>query len=475
LLATISLGNEAALGPLRAFVAEVKPDAQQALSGPALTPKLANAVSAGSLDGLDETSPRYVLWFDDRAAQGLALVGKFKDPQALAANLGRATSMAKGQWAVVGAPAVVAKIGRYALDEFASGSEGASAAISVYLPQLLNRYRNDIESARKQLSDGYKAMANGAQMAPLLDGYVNGILSMLQDSDLALVTFRGDKALGGIDIALVPRQNTRLKTFVGLQEPSEFKLLQRLPAAPWMVFAEGRFTSGPYRQGLMEMVAAMYSQADGHAMMALLNVAMAAATGDFAFAGQFSFGKGMEILQLFQVADANAITTAVDQFTAWLGAGKTMMQMNIKTTLVPAKPASIGGTHVRGYDMTYDVSEVPEAQRTTMNLMMPGGFGARLAMVDKLAVVAMSNDPSAGIAKGIAAAGGKTSGFTAAGPAVALLHTARQNQDSLAFVMDVGAVLGKTAMPFMMSLGFVGANAHIRVTVPSSVLASIIR
>ncbi len=475
LLATVSLGNDAALRPLRAFLEEVKPGPQQALSGPAVTPHLAKAVGARSLDGLDSNSPRYVLWFDDGAAKGFAVVAKFSNAAALAANLGDATSVPKGDWAVVGKPAVLAKIGRYALDEFARGSTNSQPSISVYVPHVLTRYRNEIEAARKQISENFKAVPNGAQMGPLLDGYVTGLLSMLQDSEQAVVTFETDGKLGGLDLVLVPRANTRLATFVSLQKPAEFGLLQKLTASPWMVFGGGHFEAGPYRQGLIEMTAAMYSQADGHAMMALVNAMLAASTGDFAFGGQLSIGKGMEILQLFPVTSADAITSAVDKFTAWLGNGKTLLQMNMKTTLVPAKPSPIGGAQIRGYDMTYDASAIPEQQRAAMKIILPNGLGVRLAMVDKLAVVAMSNNPTVGITSGIAAASGKAPGFAATGQAAGLLGSARGHKDSLAFVIDVGVVTGRSALPFMMSLGFSGSQAHFRVTVPSSVLKLVVQ
>lgn len=477
-MATIALGSDSAFSGLRAFVEQVDPGMQSTLSGPALTPRLAKAVGAQSLEGLDWNSPRFVLLFDDGTAKGLALVGKFKNPAALTANLGQATSMPKGDWAVVGEPAVVAKVGAYALDEFPREAAVSVPTISVYVPHVLSRYRNEIEAAHKQMVEGLKAVPKAPQMGPLFDGYFTGVLSMLEDSQLALVTFDADKRLGGIDIALVPRANTRLATFVSRQKPADFGLLQKLAASQWMVFGGGHFDSGPYRQGLMEMVAAMYSQAEGHAMMALLNAAMTASTGDFAFGGQFSLARGMEISQVFPLTDANALPAAIDKFNAWLGNGKTLTQMNIKTTLVPAATESVNGTPVRGYDMTYDATAVVQERQMSAQMaqmMMPNKSGARLAMVDKLAVVAMSVDPKPTISNAIAAATGKTAGFTPIGATATLLGTARSHKDSLAIVADIGAVMGKSSMPFMMSLGFVGAHAHIRTTVPSEVVKLAVR
>lgn len=475
LIATIEFGNDDAFRGMRAFVDEIKSGTQTELTAPAVTPKLAKMAGATSLDGLDATSPRFAVWFDDGAAKGFTFVGKFTDPSALRKNLGQATAAFKGNWAVVGDPAVVAKVQGYALDVFPQLGSVASPTITVDVPQLLRRYRKAIDDAHKQYVALAAAMPNTAQMSAMLDAYFSGALSMLEDSDLAVMVLAADKQLGEVDLLLVPRAKTRLATFASLQKPSAFVQLRQLPASPSMLIAAGRFDSGPYRQGLLDMMASIYPQVEGKAMVELLRQLMAASTGDFAFSGTFALGKGMEVFGVFPMVDAAAPLAAADKFIAWLGQGRTMTQMNVKTTMVAAKPTTISGITVRGYDTTFDFSTAPQEQREMMKAMMPSGMASRFAMIDKLGVVSMSTDPTATLTAGIAAASGKAAGFEASGVVAALLRAARIDKDSLAFVIDIGAVIGKSPFPFMISLRFENAQAHLRMVTSSASIKSLVQ
>lgn len=472
-IATIEFGNDDAFRGMRAFVDEIKPGTQAELTAAAVTPKLATMVGAPALDGLDAMSPRFAVWFDDGATKGFTFVGKFKDANALRKNLGQATAAFHGDWAVVGNPAVVTKVKGYAFEVFPQLRSVASPTITVDVPQLLRRYRKDIDDAHKQYVALAATMPNTAQMSAMLDAYFTGALSMLEDSDQAVMVIGADKQLGAVDISLIPRARTRLATFVGAQKPSAFAQVQQLPATPSMMIAAGRFDSGPYRQGLLDMMASIYPQLEGKAMVELLRQLMAASTGEFAFSGQFALGKGMEVLGVFPMVDAAAPIAAADKFIAWLGQGRTMMQMSVKTTMVAAKPTAIGGTAVRGYDTTFDFSTVPQQQREMMKAMMPSGMASRFAMIDKLAVVSMSTDPTTTLSAGIAAASGKAAGLAPSGSAAALLRDARAHHDSLAFVIDIGATIGKPPIPFMISLGFETAHAHLRMVAPSASIKSI--
>lgn len=473
LIAMVEIGNDEAHRGLRAFVEDIKPGSQAELSAASMTPKFAQVVGAASLDGLDATSPRFAVWFDDGIDDGVAFIGKFKDSKALTKNLGQATAAFQGDWAVVGKPAVVTKVKGYALEVFPRLPSVSTPTATLDVPQLLRRYRKEIDAAHKQYVALASTMPNTAQMSAMLDIYFSGLLSMLEDSDQAVMTISADKQLGSVDISLVPRSNTRFATFVSLQKPAALALLERLPALPTMMTAAGRFDGGPYRQGLLDMMATFYPQTEGNAMVTLLRELMATSTGDFAFSGTFSLGKGMEFLAVFPMSDATAPVAAVDKFIAWLGKSRTLTQMGVKTTMVPAKPATISGVAVRGYNTTLDFSTVPEPQREMTKMMMPTGMVNRIAMVDKLAVVAMSTNPTVTLTQGIAAASGKTAGLVPSGGVARLLATARTHNDSLAFVVDVGSMVGKSSMPFMMSLGFEKVRAHMRMVVPSSSIKAV--
>lgn len=474
LIATAEFGKDDAFAGLRAFVAEIKPGEQAELSDQAMTPKFAEVVGAASLDGIDVTSPRFIVWFDDGATKGFAFVGRFVDAEALKKNLGQATAAFKSNWAVVGKPGVVAKVKGYALEAFPKFPAVSTPTVTVDVPQLLGRYRKEIDAAHKQYVAIASAMPNTAQMSAMLDSYFTGALSMLEDSDQAVMAISADKQLGGLHISLVPRAETRLATFASLQKPAELALLQQLPAVPAMMIAAGRFDSGPYREGMLEMMASIYPNLEGKAIVTLMRQLMAASTGEFAFSGNFALGKGMEVSAVFPMTDAAAPVAAVDAFTAWLGKGRTLTQMNIKTTMTPAKLTTIGGIRVRGYDATFDLSTASDEQHAMTKAMMPSGLATRMAMVDKRAVVAMSTDKKAILTREIATASGKAAGLSPSGAMATLLGAARTHNDSLAFVMDVGSMVGKSSVPFMMSLGFDRAQAHMRIVVPSSSIKSIL-
>ncbi|HWU90055.1 MAG TPA: hypothetical protein VN253_22485, partial [Kofleriaceae bacterium] len=76
-----------------------------------------------------------------------------------------------------------------------------------------------------------------------------------------------------------------------------------------------------------------------------------------------------------------------------------------------------------------------------------------------------------GAAAAIDAARGKGKRLAPPAPVADFLAASRTRKESVAMVMDLGALAGLgTGRAVMMSLGFADKNAHLRITLPAATL-----
>jgi hypothetical protein len=193
---------------------------------------------------------------------------------------------------------------------------------------------------------------------------------------------------------------------------------------------------------------------------------------------QLTRGTGMAMTQLYGTADPAAAKTALDTMLDLFKAGRTLDMGNISAT-IKSNPGSTlhEGVVLRSYDTTYDLSKVPPAQRQITESMMPGGTQrAQIAAFDELAVVVTAPDSLAEAKRTIAAARGKGAHFVASKTAGPLLAISRAHKDSLAALIDLGAILGTVTgakladLPMLMALGFTDRNVHLRFALPAVTL-----
>ncbi|MGH2897646.1 MAG: hypothetical protein ACRDMZ_03155, partial [Solirubrobacteraceae bacterium] len=311
----------------------------------------------------------------------------------------------------------------------------------------------------------------------------DGILSAADDTERAVLTLETTAELASLDVALLPRAGTRLAKFLALQRPSNYALLDRLPEMSAAMIFGGRLELGPFRQGMLEMMAKLYGPAATQELLAGMEAIAKLMTGEIALAARFSPGAGMTFTQLFGVSDTAAADRAFAAIFALFKDGKTVEAMGIGTT-VKANPGTVahGGVAMRSYAASYDLSKVPEANRKTMEAVLPKtALGGHVAAFDHLGLIALAPNSQVEAERAIDAARGKAPHFTAPAVVGQMLASSRARKDSVAMVFDVGAIMsGMPTMPgapprtptgpivFVLSFGCADRNAHFRIVAPAS-------
>lgn len=472
LLMSVGIGPDNTLDSLRAFANTIQPGAGMALSGGVLRQQIARMTTATSLDGLDDRGTIYVLAIDGGPAlKGAAVVGRIADDRKLTQSVGPAHLVKKNGWAVIGPKLVAGKVAPFALGSLAGKAISGPPIVTIYAASLMTRYRTDLEDARKKLAGGLGA-AGGGQMTAVIQAYFDGLLSALADSDRVIVTFDLTKDVAAIDLALAPKRGTRLAKFVALQRPADYALVGKLPATQAPFLIAGRLDAGPYRAGMIDMMAQLYGPGMPAGMTAALGAILKASTGDAAMTMQMMGGKGMELTQLFGLADGKAADRAIGQLLGALQKPQSITTMGMTITHATSpKPTVHDGVTIRGLDATYDLSKAPPDTRATMERMIPkGGLTTRVATFDRLGVVAAAADGAAVAKAAIDAARGKGKRYAPPAQIAGFLAGSRARKESFVMVMDLGGLTGvaATGRAMMMSMGFADQRAHLRIALPAA-------
>jgi hypothetical protein len=482
LLVTIAVGPAPTLRSLAAYAEAIKPGAGIAISEPFVRAGLAGAAGASSLDGFDPKSWTYLLVASIDGAPALAVASKVRDVSQLRTSAAPATMSTTGGWAIVGPEPMVKRVGAWALAALPAQRAPAAMNAAIYLPHVLAAYKPQIEQARAQMIAALSAPAMGT-MGPMMTSYFDGILSVVNDTEKAVITLDTTAELASLDLALLPRAGTRLAKFLALQRPSTYALLDRLPEMSAAMIFGGRLELGPFRQGMLEMVAKLYGSAATQELLAGMEAIAKLMTGEMAMTARFSPGAGMTFTQLFGVSDTAAADRAFAAIFALFKDGKTVEAMGIGTT-VKTNPGTVthGGVAMRSYEASYDLSKVPAADRKAMEVVIPKtATGGHVAAFDHLGLIALAPNSQVEAERAIEAARGKAPHFTAPAVVGQMLASSRARKDSMAMVLDIGAFMsGIPTMPgappraptgpivFVLSFGCADRNAHFRIAAPAS-------
>ncbi len=470
LLLSVGIGPDSTLDSLRAFANGMQPGAGLMMTNAILRRQIAGMVTATSLEGLDENAAIYVLAVDGGPAlKGAAVVGRIADDAKLTQNASPAHLVKKKGWAVIGPKLVAEKVAPFALGSLAGQAIAGPPVATVYTANLMTRYKTEIEDARQKRVSGLGPAAGG-QMTAVMQSYVDGLISALGDSDRVIVTFDVTKDVAAVDLALVPKNGTRLAKFIGLQRPSDYALIGKLPATQAPILLAGHLDAGPYRAGLIDVALQMYGPGTPASVATALGAVFKAATGDFAMAMQMMGPRGMEMTQLYGVTDARTADKALGQLFDGFKKplSSSTMGMTITQTLNP-RPMVHDGITVRTVDATYDLSKMAPDARAAMEKMFPkAGMATRAAAFGKLGVVSGSADPGAAAAA-IDAARGKGKSYVPPAQVADFLAGSRTRKESVAMMMDLGATMGMgTGRLLMLSMGFADKRAHFRLTLPAA-------
>jgi hypothetical protein len=476
LIVTFARGDSTSLDGMRAFIDAIKPGTGAMMSDAIIDMGIANVTGVAPLDGLDHGAAMYVLFVDGGNAKGFAVVGKVADASRLPSGGGTTVASANG-WAVLGPAAVVKKVQAYAFAALATAPMPTAPTVTFYSASVLTRYHSQIETMRRLMLAQMQAQGNA--MGGLAQAYVDGLFSVLADSDRAVVTLDADKDEITFDLALAPKAGSKLSSFVAVQLPSDYAMLGQLPASSPMLIAAGHFESGPYHQGLLDLMTTMYGANGSKDLVQMIDAIMKGSTGDVAFGMDMGGSKGMIATSLVGVSDHKAVDAAVGKLIDALAKARSVQMVGIPVTLqATAAAAQHDGVAIRGYDTTYDLSALPELKRKEMLKVLGGSNVSHAAMAtfDKLAVFAIAGTGDAVAAAGsdIDAARGKGSRYKPTKEVQRALDASRARKDSAVMIMDFGAFAAMMPTPtkltgaMVMTAGFADGTAHLRMSLASA-------
>src|SRR5262249_23157382 len=151
--------------------------------------------------------------------KGVVVAGRIADDAKLTQNVAPAHILKKNGWAVIGPKPVAEKVAPYAFANLAGQAISGPPVATVFTSSLMVRYKSEIADARKKFASGLGPA--GGQMAAVMQSYFDGLISAFGDSDRVIATFDITKDVAAVDLALVPRNGTRLAKLVALQQPAD--------------------------------------------------------------------------------------------------------------------------------------------------------------------------------------------------------------------------------------------------------------
>jgi hypothetical protein len=483
LMVSVALGQPSALKNLQAFADAIKPGTGAMMSEQVVRQQLAQVAGVPSLDGLDSSAGIYVLVIDASSGPAFAVVGKVASDKTLTASTGPDHSVLKGGWAVIGGKPQIDRVAPWALSVLPAQAAPRSPTATVFVPQVIARYKTQLTQFRTMMLAGMASSASASStMTQFMTSYIDGLASVGSDSDQLIATLDVAADSAALDLALVPHAKSRLAAFVATQKPSDYALLDKLPAGASAMTLAGHLELGPYHDGMMAAMTMFFDPTSSKDLLAVFEQLRKVATGELAAGLDFTPGTGMQMVQLYGTTDTAAATTAIGKLMDVLKVGHTNVLGNVSTTVkADPTPQSYDGVTLRGYTTTYDLSKAPQAQRDMNNKIAPGGVQRSLAAAfDNVLMLIAAPDPIAQAKQGIDAERGKPSAarFVASKQAAAQLAAARARKDSFVALVDIGRFMALVnsqpskpmSGPFVISFGTADHNAHMRLAIDADTL-----
>lgn len=464
LIASIACDPNVVRRDIQTFLEAVQPGTDSSLSETELQAELARAVGASSLAGLE---PSY-LFVVDANPPGMALVGTHANMKELLAKVAPASGVVRGKWVAIGSRPILDRIADYALDVAVGQRRPTVLTMTLYASQVMARHRAEIVALR----DRWVAKAVGPTFGvstPAM-AYIDWLFDLLEETSKLKVELHIKPQLVALDVALEPRLRSRFAQFVAAQRPTDYALLERLPATPAPIRFGGRIAMGPY---------AADSCSSGKGGAALIRRTHAACealtrvvTGDLAM--MMSMPPVVGVVALFGLSDTAVADKAIaDMLDALKDGSTTSVNGRLTTSKTNLVATAHDGVQLRSIDLTFDVSNLPGALRHVPDGLYSSSKGTRLqlATFDRLGLMSLIEN-RAGIAEHtIDAARGKSPRYVAPAVVRDLLVTSRKRKDSFALILDLTLDSQPPAdSPFsgfiVATFGVSDNNAQLRIELP---------
>jgi hypothetical protein len=485
-VATVSVSSAAAaLAGARDYLDAIRPGTGAMLADAGFSATVAGMAGARALDGIDLAAPFHLIALDG-ARSGVVLVGKVSAAGALADARGTAHVRRAGDWALLGDKGAVDSVAPWVEGALLRQPARTAPTATIYLSRLLARHADELAQARQHM------LASGAAlpgMAPMLEAYVAGLESLASDTERVVVTLEVDARRASLDLAFVPKAGTRLASFAAAQQASDYALLGRLPAASaGSVVVAGRFAMGPYREGMLALVGRSMGVSGSDDLLQTMDEIMRLTTGEVAMVMAFS-PAGMAMQEIFPVTDGARVEQAVRRQLGAMAKARTMESFGMKITMTGIPDA---GRHddvpIAAYEQTIEMpaewTAASPPGSAFASRMFENGVRSQIAVVDGVGAASLGPAGANGMDLVIDALRGKAPTWQPSAEQAELLTDSRRRQESLAMLMDIGALFAAfTGAPepesggssLLFAMGFADGASHLRFAVPAGVPSTFLR
>src|SRR5262249_793359 len=216
---------DGAMARFGAYADAVSPGASAALRSDAATSLLATLVSARSLAGVAIDKPLHLVILDPKKhAKPLLLLAGGPEARKLKAGVGELETKVEGGRALIGAKAEVDATAAWAFAALADAP--AAPTLRLDLGRLVDRYRPDIEAARKQLQP---LLAQSPGAGKILEAEIDILTRLAAQTRELTVTVDATAQEAVLELALAPNPGSGMETFIKAQHPLSPAILGKLP------------------------------------------------------------------------------------------------------------------------------------------------------------------------------------------------------------------------------------------------------
>jgi hypothetical protein len=479
-MVVVELPSGRSLGTAAQVIDAVQPGASLQAAA-AISTMLTSAAEVGSLNGANLDRPvRAVMLDPKKHPKPVLLLVTVSKADDLATAVGKERLVVRGDLGLVGAPEAAKAAHDYAFGTLARREAPAAPHATVYVQPLLASYRAEIEAGKSQLG-AMMALMNPAggssdMLAKMLTVYIDSLMAVVEQTDRVEARFASQDALSGVELIVHARPDTTLAGFDQAQAPSDFALIEMLPAgaepgAPIVVMAGG-LSLGPARQAFQDVFQTIIT--------AMLGSATAAEMGDWfgpfmdQFTGRFvasitGMGLTPRMVQLLETRDgAQAVSQSRKLMEMFAARGAPLEIMGMKQTIsfTPEAFAHDGVTVMMQQTRT-EMAAPAQADPAAPADQPVQSFESKsyFAGVDEFLGVAMGEEQS--MRQLIDAVRGKAPRLEVGGALGQAMAAARARKDSGLMFMNLGALLGAAAagMPQAVVLTFGFEETRMRLFV----------
>ena len=490
LLAEVTLPEpERNIGRLGELADAIKPGSGALVSPATLAGALAGMLGASSLDGLDLARPVRVLVLDPKTQpKPLVLVASVADEKVLLASVAAAPGLAvrvhEGHAAVATETALL-QAGDYALTQLLGQPLPAEPTVNVYLERVATIFRGELDMFKNTVIGAMKE--RGGHTAAVVEAELAFFEYLVDQSERLVVTLEAAATGASLDFALVPRAGATIASFYAAQQPSDYALLGKLPAADVVMFAmAGRVVLGPWREPALAFVGEAWEKITGKKLGPELLagfVAMAdASTGESAGVGSLGPKGDLRAAMLWGTTDP----TGLHQVTLSMLAGlKALGKIDLLGDKVSydVKPTAFkyDGVAVTEYTTSFDFSET-KAKAVLEKLYGGKAVKGHLGAFDGFMVSAFGKSSDAFFKAAVDSARRGKNRFDPGLDLAAALTDSRARKESFVMYMALGEIMRaaqaaekKQSFPviegpagMVFALGFADGSAHFRMTLPAA-------